>query len=377
MTRSGSCVAALLALGWLSAGCGARTSLDTDEVTSSGAGAGGGSTASVGGGGGSDCRIDDLSSWEIERYRDFGDYERAAVATSGVPWVALKNRDGNIVLEKLAIDDLYGIVVTESIDLQDSPVYPVGFDVSQRHFAILTTTGLNWNGDVELWSIDRMTGEIARGPVGDPPANASFTVGSALALLDDEIVVATGRLADDVGVIELRGADLSLRASLTVESTNFTAVHQVEHAVDVYLGPQGRVHVANDTFTQEPVDPSWAVLGGLDDALVQFDATFQLVDGADVYEGPWPHSQISAPAVLRRGGGRVAFSLETELTAVVGYPAGPGQLGWMEIEPSSDASGLGVGLLPVTEEGRLGVLYLGLEIPHPEQPLRYFGRRCR
>jgi hypothetical protein len=49
----------------------------------------------------------------------------------------------------------------------------------------------------------------------------------------------------------------------------------------------------------------------------------------------------------------------------------------MEIEPTLDASGLGVGMFPVVEEGRLGLFYLGLEIPNPEQPLRYFGRRCR
>ena len=29
------------------------------------------------------------------------------------------------------------------------------------------------------------------------------------------------------------------------------------------------------------------------------------------------------------------------------------------------------------EDGRVGLFYLGLEIPHPEQPLRYFGRICR
>ena len=41
-----------------------------------------------------------------------------------------------------------------------------------------------------------------------------------------------------------------------------------------------------------------------------------------------------------------------------------------------DAPGFGVGLMPMFESGRMGLFYLGLEIPHPEQPLRYFGRRC-
>jgi hypothetical protein len=78
---------------------------------------------------------------------------------------------------------------------------------------------------------------------------------------------------------------------------------------------------------------------------------------------------------VRAHGGRAVVSLHTELTGVVGFPS-DGQLEWMEIEPAPDASGIGLALMPVLEEGRMGLFYLGLEIPKPEQPLRYFGRVC-
>jgi hypothetical protein len=72
---------------------------------------------------------------------------------------------------------------------------------------------------------------------------------------------------------------------------------------------------------------------------------------------------------------RAAFSLETDLTAVVGYPHGT-DLAWMNIDPTTDAPGYGVGLMPFVAKGRLGLLYLGLEMPSPQQPLRYFGKAC-
>ena len=38
--------------------------------------------------------------------------------------------------------------------------------------------------------------------------------------------------------------------------------------------------------------------------------------------------------------------------------------------------GIGVAMLPVVEDRRLGLFSLGLEIPRPEQPLRYYGIAC-
>src|SRR4051812_42536786 len=92
----------------LLAGCGARSSLSNGDgdggATSSASSASLAASTTVSGtGGGAPCHLDDLSTWSVERYRDFGDYERAAVATSGVPWVALKRKNGNIVVEELGV----------------------------------------------------------------------------------------------------------------------------------------------------------------------------------------------------------------------------------------------------------------------------------
>jgi hypothetical protein len=100
-----------------------------------------------------------------------------------------------------------------------------------------------------------------------------------------------------------------------------------------------------------------------------------MTHGTTAWSGAWPHSQISPPAVVRTAAGSAVFSLETELTAVIGYATDAG-LAWQPIEVAPDAPGTGAGLFPVIEQGRLGLFYLGLEIPRPEQPLRYFGLEC-
>ncbi|HTJ81998.1 MAG TPA: hypothetical protein VL400_09740 [Polyangiaceae bacterium] len=363
--------------------CGARTSLTDDDGATGSVGSGGGALATTlasgsggGAGAGLDCDPNDMTTWSAERYRDDGDYERFAVATSGVPWVALKRRDGNVVIEQIGIDDDAGIIVSDSFELPDSPVYPVALDVSPTRFVVLTTTGINWNGDVALWSVDRETGAVTQVPIGDPPEDPAYTVGSALGLVGDDVVVAYARLIDDQGVLEIRDAALQVQDSRVLDGTSFTPVRRTETELDVYVGANERFRVSGSDVTSEPVDPEWHILGGLGDDLVQYDADIRLIHGDQVWSGPWPHTQISPPAVVRSDGQKAVFSLETELTAVVGYPRGAA-LEWMEIEPTLDASGLGVGMFPVVEEGRLGLFYLGLEIPNPEQPLRYFGRRCR
>jgi hypothetical protein len=325
------------------------------------------------------CRLGDTSSWRTERFRDDGDYERAAVAVSGVPWVALKPRGGNVVLARLRIDATQGIVWDERIDLADAPVYPVALDVDDRRFVMLTTTQINWNGDVELWRIDRTSGTVLRVPVGNPPSDPAFTIYSAIGLAGDDVVLGYGRAAANEGAVELRDDGLAVLQTLPVSDYSFTAVHASAAAVDLYVGTTQRLHVEGGVIGAQPVDPSWQVFGGLDDLRVEVGQDIRLTrgGGADVWPAAWPHTQISPPAVVRTDAqGHVAFSLETELTAVIGVgpPADP--LEWLRIEAAPAAPGIGLGLLPVIEPGRVGVFYLGLEIPHPEQPLRYYGLAC-
>lgn len=374
----------------LFAACGARSSLGIGVSSGGGAGtpSGGGAGASSGGSAGSPaiedagpgqpdaapgCSLEDLSSWHTERYRDFGDYERAAVALAGVPWVALKVKGGNIALEKLGVD-AQGIVVEDRVEVPGSPVYPVALDVDARRFVMLTTTGINWNGDVELWRIDRASGAVVHVPVGNPPSDPAFTIYSALGLVGDDVVLAYSRIAENEGMIEIRDDLLEVVQSRVVSGSSFTGV-RTDGAVDIYVGSTSRVHAEAGALTQSPVDPDWSVIGGLDGFLVQTGTAIRMTRGADVWSADWPHTQISPPAVVRTGAGRAAFSLETELTGVVGYVAG-GELQWLRIESAPGASGTGLALLPVVDHNRLGLFYLGLEIPHPEQPLRYYGLAC-
>lgn len=361
------------------AACGARSSLEESFAgvggTSASATSASASASSGAGAGGPTCKLDDLSTWRAERYRDGGDYERTAVALSGVPWVALKVRDGNIVLAKLGLDPAKGIVFDERIEIPNSPVYPVGLDVDADRFVMLTTTGINWNGDAALWRIDRHTQAVKQVPVGAPPADPANTIDSALGLAGSNVVLAYGRLAQGDGVIELRDDELVVTQSSPIASTTYTAVHPKDGAVDVYLGPSGSIHAEAGSLTTAPTEQGWQVIGGYDGFLVEIGQQIRLSHGQVIATGPWPHTQISPPAILRTDGDRAAFSLETELTAVVGHTTSKG-LEWLAIESTPDAPGTGLGLLPVIEKGRLGLFYLGLEIPHPEQPLRYYGLEC-
>jgi hypothetical protein len=376
----------VVAAALLLAACGARSSMG---VGGSGGAPSNGDAASAGGGAGASpigdagaqepdagpgCVLDDLATWRTERYRDSGDYERAAVALRGVPWVALKPRNGDIVLAELGVDAAEGIVLRHPVEIPDSPVYPVALDVDDRRFVLLTTSGVNWNGDVELWRIDREGGGILRVPVGDPPADPAFTVGSTLGLAGDDVVLAYSRLADDSGTVELRDDQLQIIQSQHVGGSSFTGVWS-SAGVDVYVGATSRVHAAAGVLTETSVDPGWPVIGGLEGYLVGMGSTIRLTEGAHVWSAEWPHSQISTPAVVRTDGDRAAFALETELTAVVGHVRGE-SLEWLRIEGAEGAPGTGVRLLPVVEQGRLGLFYLGLEVPHPEQPLRYYGLAC-
>lgn len=389
-STSSPLVPALLAL-CLSA-CGSRSSLEAgagESATAGSAGSGGGATATGGGGsaggtstaggaGGApvNCTFEDLLSWSPESFHDEGNYERAVAATSGVPWIAFKVDGGNIVLRKLGIDEEKGIVVEQEFEIPGTPVYPVAFDVSDARFVVLTTTGINWNGDVGLLSIDRATGEVKSSPVGDPPENPAYTVGSAIGILGDDVAIAYSRLVNDQGTLEIRDADLAVVTSATVEGSYFTAVRRDPLSLDLYTSSGVLVNVEPGAVTFGESDPSWSVIGGLHDSLAALGAEVRLTRGDSTWTGPWPHTQVSPPAVVRELGDRSVFSLETELTGVVGYPVGT-ELRWMPIEPTPEDSGIGLVLMPLFTDRRVGMFYLGLDIPDPQQRLRYFGRVCQ
>jgi hypothetical protein len=333
------------------------------------------STSSSSSGGQKECFLNDLSSWEIESSRDDGDYPRGVAATSGTSWVALAVTNGNLVIERLGIDDQAGIAILEKFEVPNSPVYPLAFDVNDARFVLLTTTGINWNGTLELWLIERASGEVLRMPVGDPD-DPNYTIRAALALVGDDIAMAYARPANNEGVIEIRNGSLDVVTSQPVNTSQFQGVWRSPLALDIYLGANSLAHVESGAITIEPVSPEWQVIGGLEDILVEMDAQFRMTRGDDVWLGPWPHTQISTPAVVRKQGEMAVFSLNTELTGVIGYPH-DGALDWMHIESMPGAWGAGVGLMPLIEERRVGIFYMGIEIPKPEQPLRYFGRVCR
>lgn len=333
------------------------------------------SASSSGAGGSSVCNVDDFSTWQIEAYNAGGNHPRFAPAASGVPWIALATEGGNVVLQKVAIDDAQGIVVLEKFEIPESPVYPMAFDANDKYFVLLSTTGNNWNGTLEIWLIDRATAAVLRQPVGNPD-NGNFTLRAALGLLDEGIALAYARLANDAGTIELRDWKLNVLVSQDVMSSDFTGVWRNPSAYDVYMGANSVGRVEFGQIYVEPLLPGTGkVMGGLGQHLVEYGNDIRMTWGDEIWSGPWPHTQISPPAIVRTHEFRAAFSLQTELSGVVGYQH-QGALEWLRVESLPDAWGAGVAVMPVVEERRLGLFYVGIEIPKPDQPLRYFGRVC-
>lgn len=331
-------------------------------------------SSSSGAGGSSGCNIDDVSTWEIESFNAGGDHPRFATAASGLPWIALANKGGNVVLEKVGIDDANGIVVFEKFEIPESPVYPLAFDANEKYFVLLSTTGNNWNGTLELWLVDRASEVVLRQPVGNPD-DPNYTIRGALGLLDEGIALGYARVANDSGTIELRNLNLDVLVAQDVMSSYFQGVWRHPSAYDVYLGTNSVARIEFGQIYVEPLGSGAKIMGGLGQHLVDYGNEIRMTWGDEIWAGPWPHTQISPPAVVRKQEFRAAFSLQTELTGVVGYQH-LGALDWLRIESLPDASGIGVAVMPVVEERRLGLFYVGLEIPKPEQPLRYFGKVC-
>lgn len=371
----------LLGLGLALGGCylshGASTAPDSDGGIEEGGVADGG----VEDGGRSDggpipCTSSDPRTWTVERHNAGGDFERAVAATSGVPWIAAREADGNLVFLSLGVGRS-GITIEERIELSDTPLYPIGFDTDGTRFVALTTSGTNWNGDVETVLYDASRGELTRRPWADIGETSNFTVTGGAALVGDNTVFAASRADDDVLVVELRSAAGAVVASMERPSTIGVRLIRVrDDAVELRAGANGRYRITPSSIVEEEAEAgAYRVIGGMGEYRVEHDRDFRIRSEGDLWSGPWPHTQISPPAVLREGGGRVAFSLQKELSGAVGFTHRDG-LEWLHVEGALGASGVGFALLPVVEENRLGLFYLGLEIPRSDRPLRYFGVAC-
>lgn len=326
------------------------------------------------------CVPSERATWVVETFDAGGDYDRFAPALSGQPWVALDEHGGEVVFLELGVDHT-GIVVRRRVELPDSPVYPLAFDTDGTRFALLATSGANWNGTPSLWLLDSSTGSLARAGWPEIAPDSPFTQRAAVGLVGDGVMVASVSAADDRAWVELRDGLLSVVERVEQpDALGVVAARSGPGELVVYLRTRSapRAVLAIDAAGIEPRPDdgdAHEIIGGLEGYVVEHDHDFRIRRGERVWSGEWPHTQISPPAVLRLHGDLVAFSLQKELSGTVGYADGDA-LAWLDVEPRPGASGIGVAMLPVVEERRLGLFYLGLEIPRPEQPLRYFGIVC-
>lgn len=326
------------------------------------------------------CVPSDRTTWRVESFDAGGWYDRFAPALSGVPWVAVNEHEGNIVFLELGVDAT-GIVVRRRVDLPDSPVYPLAFDTDGTRFALLATSGHNWNGTPSLWLLDTGTGATAYADFPEIGPESAFTYRATLGLVGPNVMVASVSAADDLAWIEIRDARLTVLERVEhPETLSIVGARTGESEIALYLRARSmpRAAFTIDATTIAPradAGGTHEIIGGLGELVVEHDTDFRIRSPERVWSGEWPHSQISPPAVLRVHESMIAFSLQKELSGTVGYTDGDA-LSWLDVASVPGASGIGVAMLPVVEARRLGLFYLGLEIPRPEQPIRYYGIAC-
>jgi hypothetical protein len=319
------------------------------------------------------CDPFNRNTWIEEHFNAGGDFRRAVPALSGHPWLALSRRAGSLVFVQIEIGDA-GLSIVREIEADPGPAHPVAFDTDGHRFVALTTTGHNWNGEVHVVWHDPEAGSMRKEPWAALGPESMWLVGGAVGLTEGGVVVA-GRRADlDVAHLEVRSDGGAVLARLERADTWRTVAVRIDDGtLDVYLD-QTRFQVTGAAIEMAG-NVRVPVLGGLGPFTVTADREFTLHGRDRDWSGPPPHTQYSPPAVVRIHDGEAVFSLQKELSGVLGFPDGD-RLGWLHGVPGPGASGLGVALMPVLGEQRMGFVYLGLEIPRPDQPLRYFGLGC-
>src|SRR5262249_53412979 len=115
---------------------------------------------------------------------------------------------------------------------------------------------------------------------------------------------------------------------------------------------------SEEVFSITPISitfptPSGDVIGGLGEHVVELGDRVTLRGGSAMTSAVWPHSQVSPPAIVRTDGSRVAFSLQMELSGTVGHTLS-GDLEWLEFRDSPMAHGIGVAMMPVVTDRRIG-----------------------
>lgn len=301
-----------------------------------------------------------------------GDYERlvaADAAGASALWLVGGGRTRrNEPARLLRVEIATGIPrVAETIAVPGTESWePLALATDGMDF-ILAARGPT--GEALLARIERGGRTTASTSVEALRKDLMYRLEADVALRDGDVVLAMRRLGVDRFVIERRDAALALRWSEALTPSSFR------------LRPDGtRLRTNASLYALEATGlrrmsgavAVWGTIGATRGAWVGVgNKGFELErDDGSTVRGAWPGSTFSGwgylPAFESTTGVFIAGNVD--FAPVLGWFQA-GALTWIQV-PRSGGAGV-----PYGEASAVGMFLLGIEIPRPEQPLRYWG--CR
>lgn len=303
-----------------------------------------------------------------------GDYERlvSSAAWEGSDiWLATGGRaieNGATRLLRVEVKD--GVPrVAESAPLANTEGWePLALAVSDGKFALAARAS---GGESKLAVFARDGTLVHQTPIAPLEIDLRFRMEADVAWAGGDVVVAARRFGTpDHFVVERRDPTLAVRWSVPLASTAFR------------LRPDGSKLRTTPTLyaitaTELGVEPGQvsplSPMGAARSAWVGIDPTSFVLerDGAPVVHGKWPGQSFASFGYIPVYESSVGILItgNVDLGAQIGLwgAGGANALQWIAVPRQ------GGGGVPFADANDVGLFMLGIEIPHPEQPLRYWG----
>lgn len=234
--------------------------------------------------------------------------------------------------------------------------------------AAFTLAARGPTGEAMLARFDRSGRVSAVASVEALRSDLMYRLEADVAELGDGAVVAMRRLGVDRFVVERRDAALGLRWSEGLPPAAFRlrpGGSMLRTSAALYAVGEGGLGPPRPAAAWNPIGATRSTWVGLGRDGFELER-----DDGRTARGPWPGASFAGWGYLS------AFESPTGVLLAGNVDLGP-VLGWFQAESLAwvQVPRLGGSGAPYGDENAVGVFLLGIEIPRPEQPLRYWG--CR
>ena len=323
-----------------------------------------------------------LKGWSEVDVRLGGDFQRLVAAASseasGVWLAGGAGPDVKGVTELLRVEVLQRAPrIAEDIALAGTDGWePLALAVAPERFALVARGP---NGDAWLALFARDGTPLERITIDELQRDLGNNMAADVAWAGADIVVAAVRYGEpsDHFVVQRRDSALGARWSeapwheppTTTLSFRFRpngGVLRTRAALyDVTLA--GLSKRPDDVIALGPIGAASSAWTGIDPNGFAQNGFVLEPDNAAIVRGPWPGHQWSGESIpVYESAAGIFITGNVELAPFIGWFSAS-TLTWIAI-PRLGGGGIALG-----DANNVGAFFVGLEIPHPEQPLRYWG----